>query len=119
MIGDGVVETMVETPAVHGEAVAESVNIKLGLIFEFLGRHKAQKCLSWSRFNYFSGIPRSRFEMKSWAIPRCLFFFGTDIKYLIGENGTLEMCQSLSEDGLWRVPPTLSRGALALKATII
>ena len=75
MIGDGVVETMVETPAVHGEAVAESVNIKLGLIFEFLGRHKAQKCLSWSRFNYFSGIPRSRFEMKSWAIPRCLFFF--------------------------------------------
>ena len=37
---------MVETPAVHGEAhgeaVAESVDIKLGLIFEFFGRHKTQ-----------------------------------------------------------------------------
>ena len=37
---------MVETPAVHGEAhgeaAIESVNIKLGLIFEFLERHKTQ-----------------------------------------------------------------------------
>ena len=35
---------MVETPAVHGEAhgeaVAESVNIKLGLIFDFGGNMK-------------------------------------------------------------------------------